>query len=132
MTLIIRAYIELGKLNRGDEIIVPANTYIASVLSVTENYLKPILVDPDVNTFNICPNNIKAAITPNTKAIMAVHLYGRIAGMGEIKQIAKEFDLLVIEDAAQSQEQFWVAKEWKFWGCCRFQFLPWQKSRRPG
>jgi len=125
LTLIIRAYIELGKFNRGDEIIVPANTYIASVLSVTENDLKPILVDPDVNTFNICPNNIKAAITPNTKAIMAVHLYGRIANMGEIKQIAKEFDLLVIEDAAQSHGAILSSKRsGSFGDAAGFSFYP--------
>lgn len=125
LTLIIRAYIEIGKLDRGDEIIVPANTYIASVLAITENDLKPILVDPDINTFNICPNNIKAAITPRTKAIMAVHLYGRIAAMGEIKQIAKEFDLLVIEDAAQSHGAILSGKRsGSFGDAAGFSFYP--------
>lgn len=102
LILIFRAYIELGKLKEGDEIIVPANTYIASILAITENNLKPILVEPDGETFNILPENIVQSITPNTKAILAVHLYGQLADMPEIIAVAKENSLLVIEDSAQA------------------------------
>lgn len=102
LVLIIRAWKELGKISDGDEIIVPANTYIASILAITENGLKPVLVEPSPSTYNIDPVNIIGAITKKTKAIMAVHLYGRMAPMPEISEIAKNFNLLVIEDAAQA------------------------------
>ena len=78
LTLTLRAWKQLGKLKEGDEIIVPANTYIASVLAITENRLKPILVEPDEATFNLCLEKTAAAITPDTKAILAVHLYGQM------------------------------------------------------
>ena len=102
LTLTLRAWIELGKLKEGDEVIVPANTYIASILSITENKLKPILVDPDVDSFNLCPQQVKSAITKKTKAIVAVHLYGRLANMPAIMEIANDHDLLVLEDSAQA------------------------------
>ena len=76
---ILRAYIEMGVMQKGDEVIVPANTYIASILSITENGLKPILVEPDINTYEIDDNLIEQAITPRTKAVMIVHLYGQCA-----------------------------------------------------
>jgi dTDP-4-amino-4,6-dideoxygalactose transaminase len=76
---IFRAYIELGIMNHGDEVIVPANTYIASILAITENKLVPILIEPDINTYQIDDTKIEALITPKTKAIMIVHLYGRCA-----------------------------------------------------
>lgn len=79
-----------------------ANTYIASILAITENRLTPVLVEPDINTYNLTPENIKASITPNTKAILPVHLYGLISPMPEIMQIAKEHELLVLEDCAQA------------------------------
>jgi len=85
LKLIFRGYIELGILNEGDEVIVPANTYIASILSITENRLIPVLVDPDLNTYNIDPYLIESAITEKTKAIMIVHLYGRCAYHEKIK-----------------------------------------------
>lgn len=94
--------IELGKLNKGDEVIVPAHTYIASVLPVVDCGLKPIFVEPDSKSFNIDPDQIRKSITTNTKAIIAVHLYGQCADMESINDIAKEHNLLVIEDAAQS------------------------------
>ena len=79
LSLILRGYIELGVMQEGDEVIVPANTYIASILSVTENRLKPVLVEPDINTLQIDDTLIEQAITERTRAIMIVHLYGRCA-----------------------------------------------------
>lgn len=102
LILILRAYKELGNLKEGDEVIVPANTYIASILAITENRLKPILVEPCELTYNLDPNLIEQAITPNTKAILAVHLYGQLADMPAINEIAHKHNLLVIEDSAQS------------------------------
>ncbi len=102
LILIFRAYIELGKLQLNDEVIVPANTYIASILSVVHAGLKPVLVEPDNNTFNISPQEIEKHITDKTKAILAVHLYGQLADMERINKIAKKHNLLVIEDAAQA------------------------------
>ena len=102
LVLIFRAYIELGKLKKGDEVIVPANTYIASILSLTENDLKPVLVEPNEKSYNLDPKLIEQAITPKTKAILAVHLYGQLAEMKSINSIANKHNLLVIEDSAQS------------------------------
>ncbi len=100
--LILRGYIELGQINPGDEVIVPADTFIASVLAITENHLKPIFVDPDLYTYNITGDLIEAAITPHTKAIMPVHLYGRVAWDEKIVAVAKKHNLKVIEDNAQA------------------------------
>lgn len=102
LTLILRAYIELGRLAEGDEIIVPANTYIASILAVTENRLKPILVEPDITTYNIDANLIEQAITPRTRAVLIVHLYGRCAYSPQIAAICRRHGLLLIEDNAQA------------------------------
>lgn len=102
LTLTIRAWKELGLLQEGDEVIVPANTYIASVLAVTENRLVPVLVEPDRRTFNLCPANTEAAITSKTKLILPVHLYGQLADMPAIMDIARRHNLLVLEDAAQA------------------------------
>jgi len=102
LILIFRAYKELGLLKEGDEVIVPANTYIASILSITENNLKPVLVEPDPVTYNINPELIQQAITPKTRAILAVHLYGQCADMPALKKIAQKNNLLLIEDAAQA------------------------------
>ena len=103
LILILRAWKELGKLKEGDEVIVPANTYIASILAITENGLVPVLVEPDEATYNLAPNLIEAAITDKTRVIMAVHLYGQCADMDPINAIAAKHGLLVMEDAAQSQ-----------------------------
>jgi len=100
--LILRAYKELGKLKNKDEIIVPANTYIASIIAVLQNDLVPVLVEPDIKTYNINPSEIEKNITKKTKAILAVHLYGQLANMQKINKIAKKYNLLVIEDAAQA------------------------------
>ena len=102
LILIVRAYKELGQLKEGDEVIVPANTYIASILAISENGLKPILVEPELDSYNLCPDAIRQAISPKTKAIMAVHLYGQLASMMAINDIAKKSGLLVIEDSAQA------------------------------
>jgi dTDP-4-amino-4,6-dideoxygalactose transaminase len=99
---ILRAYIELGFMTPGDEVIVPANTYIASILAVTENRLTPVLVEPDIHTYQIDDTKIEAAITPKTKAIMIVHLYGRCAYTEKIRQICKKYNLKLIEDNAQA------------------------------
>ena len=102
LILIIRAYKELGIFNDGDEIIVPANTYIASILAISANNLTPILVEPSIEIYNIDPDLIAEKITKKTKAIMAVHLYGRCAEMAKINEIAKKYNLKVIEDCAQA------------------------------
>ena len=100
--LILRAYKELEQLHDGDEIIVPANTYIATILAITENNLTPILVEPDITTLEIDDNRIEAAITPRTRAIMLVHLYGRCAYTERIGNICKHHGIKLIEDNAQA------------------------------
>jgi len=102
LILIFRAYMEMGVLQEGDEVIVPANTYIASILAITENRLKPVLVEPDLATYNLDPKLAEEAVTPRTKAILAVHLYGQLADMPALKAIAEKHDLLLIEDSAQA------------------------------
>jgi dTDP-4-amino-4,6-dideoxygalactose transaminase len=102
LVLIFKAYIALGKLQKGDEVIVPANTYIASILAILQADLVPVLVEPKLETYNIDPNRISQKITSKTKAILAVHLYGQVAEMDAINTIAMANNLLVIEDAAQS------------------------------
>lgn len=102
LILILRAYKELGRMKDGDEIIVPANTYIATILSIMENNLVPVLVEPDIETYNIDPKLIEEKITPKTKAILAVHLYGRAAEMDKINKITEKRKMITIEDSAQS------------------------------
>ncbi len=99
---IFRAYIELGVMRPGDEVIVPANTYIATILSITENGLKPVLVEPKLNTLEIDDDLIEAAITPKTKAVCIVHLYGRNAYTDKIGALCKKYDVKLIEDNAQA------------------------------
>lgn len=99
---IFRAYIEMGFMQPGDEVIVPANTYIASILAITENGLNPILVEPKYNTLEIDDNLIEAAITPKTKAITVVHLYGRNSYTERIGTLCKKYNLKLIEDNAQA------------------------------
>lgn len=99
---IFRAYIEMGVMKPGDEVIVPANTYIATILAITENNLIPILVEPKLNTLQIDEDLIEEFITPNTKAIALVHLYGRIAYTDKIGELCKKYNLKLIEDCAQS------------------------------
>ena len=102
LVLIFKAYIHLGKLQKGDEVIVPANTYIASILAVLQADLVPVLVEPRLETYNVNPEEIEAKITSKTKAILPVHLYGQLCEMKAINKIAQKHNLLVIEDAAQA------------------------------
>ena len=102
LTLIFRAYKEMNVLNDGDEVIVPANTFIASILSITENNLVPVFVEPDINTLQIDETKIENAITSRTRAILLVHLYGRCAYSDTIGEICKRHDLKLIEDNAQA------------------------------
>lgn len=99
---IFRAYIELGVMKPGDEVIVPANTYIATILAITENELKPILVEPKPNTLELDDDRIEEVITPRTKAIALVHLYGRCAYTNKIGEICKKYNLKLVEDNAQA------------------------------
>lgn len=110
LRLILRAYMELGEMKVDDEIIVPANTYIASILAITENRLKPILVEPDLNTYNINPYLIEEKITKKTKGIMIVHLYGQNSMHSEIHRLVEKYNLILIEDNAQAQGAFHGAK----------------------
>jgi len=102
LRLILKAYIEMGVMQEGDEVIVPANTYIASILAVTDNLLKPVFVEPSLETYNIDIDKIEQAITSKTKAIMVVHLYGRVCWSEKLENIAKKYNLKVIEDNAQA------------------------------
>jgi dTDP-4-amino-4,6-dideoxygalactose transaminase len=102
LVLIFKGYIQLGKLQKGDEVIVPANTYIASILAILETDLVPVLVEPKLETYNLNPDLISEKITSKTKAILAVHLYGQLAEMEKINAIAAKNNLIVVEDAAQS------------------------------
>lgn len=99
---IFRAYIEMGVMQPGDEVIVPANTYIATILAITENGLVPVLVEPKSNTLEIDDDLIESHITPKTKAIAIVHLYGRIAYTNKIGELCKKYNLKLVEDCAQS------------------------------
>ena len=102
LTLIFRAYIEMGIMQPGDEVIVPANTFIASILAITENGLKPVFIEPDIHTLEIDDTLIEQAITPRTRSIMLVHLYGRCAYTEHIGNICREYQLKLIEDNAQA------------------------------
>ena len=102
LILTLRAWKELGKLKDGDEVIVPSNTYIASILAITANNLTPVLVEPTIGSYNIDPKKIEQAITAKTKVLLPVHLYGQLAPMPEIMEIAKKHNLLVLEDSAQA------------------------------
>lgn len=107
LRLILRAYRELGIMKDGDEVIVPANTYIASILAITDNNLVPVLVEPDPDTYNLDISRIEANITPRTKAIMVVHLYGRVCWSEKLVEIAKKYNLKIIEDNAQAIGASW-------------------------
>jgi len=110
LRLIIRAYIEQGVMAEGDEIIVPANTYIATVLAITDNRLKPVFVEPNIETYNIDPYRIEESITSRTKAILIVHLYGQNAMHPEIERIVTKYNLRLIEDNAQAQGAYYGAR----------------------
>lgn len=125
LILTLRAWKELGKLKDGDEVIVPANTYIASILAISANGLTPVLVEPDAASFNISPANARAAITAKTRAILPVHLYGQLADMPAIMALAREYGLLVLEDAAQAHGATIGGKRTGSWGdAAGFSFYP--------
>ena len=125
LILTLRAWKELGKLKDGDEVIVPSNTYIASILAISANDLTPILVEPCIDSFNIDPKKIEMAITSKTKAILPVHLYGQLADMPAIMDVAKRYDLLVLEDSAQAHGASLDGKKAGSWGdASGFSFYP--------
>ena len=111
LRLIFRAYIELGLLHEGDEVIVPAHTYIASILAITDNRLKPVFVEPRTDTLQIDDTRIESAITPRTRAIMIVHLYGRCAYTPRIAGLCSKYNLLLIEDNAQAHGCTWQSQK---------------------
>ncbi|PTM08479.1 MAG: aminotransferase, partial [Bacteroidetes bacterium] len=110
LRLIFNAYIELGVMKAGDEVIVPANTYIASVLAITDNDLVPVFVEPNFQTYNLDSTKIEAAISSKTKAILTVHLYGQNAIDEQLLDICKEYNLKLVEDSAQSHGAIWQGK----------------------
>lgn len=125
LILVLRAWKEMGKLKDGDEVIVPANTYIASILAITENNLTPVLVEPDPLSYNLTKKNVEAAITPRTKVILPVHLYGLISPMRELMVLAEEHNLLVLEDCAQAHGAEIADKKAGSWGdAAGFSFYP--------
>ncbi len=125
LSIILKALMVKGELQEGDEIIVPANTYIATLLSITQSNLKPVLVEPDEETFNLCPKKILRAISPKTRAIMPVHLYGQMADMPQISEIANKYNVQVIEDSAQAHGSSLSGKKAGNWGTASaFSFYP--------
>lgn len=125
LILTLRAWIELGQLKQGDEVIVPANTYIASILAITENRLTPVLVEPDALTFNLDATRVEAAITAKTRAILPVHLYGQLADMPALLALSKRYQLLVLEDAAQAHGASLGGRKAGSWGdAAGFSFYP--------
>lgn len=125
LTLTLRAWKTMGKLKSGDEVIVPANTYIASILAITENDLVPVLVEPNADTFNLCPENVRRAITPRTRVLLPVHLYGQLADMENLMEISSDHNLLVLEDSAQSHGAQIDGRKSGSWGdASGFSFYP--------
>ncbi len=125
LTLVFRAWVELGKLKAGDEVIVQANTYIASIFAITENNLVPVLVEPDPYSYNLDPVKVRAVITSKTRAILPVHLYGQLSPMPELLAIAKEFHLLTLEDCAQAHGAEINGRRAGNWGdAAGFSFYP--------
>ena len=125
LILILKGYIQLGKLKKGDEVLVPANTYIASILAILQADLVPVLVEPDINTYNIDPRKIAEKITLKTKAILAVHLYGKLSDMPALAKICQANNLLLIEDSAQSHGAILENKRAGNWGdAAGFSFYP--------
>lgn len=102
LRLILKAYIEMGVMKAGDEILVPANTFIATILAITDNRLRPVFIEPDIKSFNIDPNLLEKAVTHKTRAIIVVHLYGQACWSEEIDKISKKHNLKIIEDNAQA------------------------------
>lgn len=125
LSLVLRAWKQMGKLKDNDEIIVPANTYIATVLAITDNNLVPIFVEPLMATCNIDVNLIESAISEKTRVILAVHLYGNIVDMDRVSEIAEKYKLLVLEDAAQAHGAEYQGVKAGAWGhAAGFSFYP--------
>lgn len=116
LILVLRAWKEMGLLHEGDEVLVPANTYIASLLAITENRLVPILIEPDPSTFNIDLKLIENSITIKSKVILPVHLYGRICAMDDMMALSEKYNLLVLEDTAQAHGSELNGKKAGSWG----------------
>ena len=125
LSLTLRAWKEMGKVREGDEVIVPANTYIASIFAIMENRLVPVLVEPDKLTYNINILNIEASITSSTRVILPVHLYGQLVDMPAIKRISEQYNLLVLEDCAQAHGASIGGRKAGSWGhASGFSFYP--------
>ena len=125
LRLIFKAYLELGQMKAGDEVIVPANTYIASLLAITDNRLKPVFAEPNIDTYNLDLSKIESLITLKTKAIMVVHLYGQICWSEELENLAKKHNLKIIEDNAQGIGAEWNGvKSGNFGDAAGFSFYP--------
>ncbi|MEE1922827.1 DegT/DnrJ/EryC1/StrS family aminotransferase [Pseudomonas sp. 148P] len=125
LILTLQAWKQLGLLVDGDEVIVPANTYIASILAISQNALVPVLVEPDESTFNLCPIAAEAAVTDRTRVILAVHLYGQLADMPALSELARRKKLLLLEDSAQSHGAAFNGRRAGSWGdASGFSFYP--------
>jgi dTDP-4-amino-4,6-dideoxygalactose transaminase len=125
LILALRGWKELGLLREGDAVAVPANTYIASILAITENRLRPVLVEPDETTFNLDAAKLAAALTPDVKAVLAVHLYGQLADMPALARLCRERGLLLLEDAAQAHGAEVDGRKAGAWGdAAAFSFYP--------
>jgi dTDP-4-amino-4,6-dideoxygalactose transaminase len=125
LVLILNAYVELGKLKKGDEILVPANTYIATVIAITKVGCVPVFVEPDEATYLLSTEGLQAHLSSKTKAMMPVHLYGQLADMESLMAFAKQHNLLVIEDSAQSHGAMQAGKKSGNWGhASGFSFYP--------
>lgn len=125
LSLIFRAWIEQGIMRAGDEVIVPANTYIASLLAISENGLRPVPVEPDGETMNLAPECIENFVTERTRAVMAVHLYGRAVAMDRLMAVARQRGLKVVEDCAQAQGAIVAGRRTGAWGdAAGFSFYP--------
>jgi dTDP-4-amino-4,6-dideoxygalactose transaminase len=125
LSLVLRAWKEQGRLKSGDEVIVPANTYIATVLAVSENGLRPVLVEPDPGSFNLSVDRVLEAISPRTRVLLPVHLYGRMADMPALMRVANDHHLLVLEDCAQAHGASFAGRRAGSWGdAAAFSFYP--------
>lgn len=125
LTLVFLAWKTMGLMADGDEVIVPANTYIASILSIQRAGLIPVLCEPDPHTYNLDPNQIETLISPRTKAILAVHLYGNCCPMDRIVTIARRYGLKTLEDVAQAHGATWMGRKAGSWADAgAFSFYP--------
>lgn len=124
LTLMIKAYKEMGRIREGDEIIVPANTFIATILAITENNLTPVLAEPRIDNFQIDDRLIEQLVSPKTKAIMIVHLYGYDAYTEKIGEICKKHNLLLLQDCAQAHGLPLKSKQQGIEGCEAYSFYP--------